>query len=59
MATAVLRSREAMTAASDENTKYVWTDEETSTFFDLMEETNINVVLDGKQQQHCLLAPFN
>ncbi len=34
---------------------YVWTDERTSTFLDLEQETNIDAIFDGKQQ----LAPFN
>ncbi len=40
-----------MAAAADKNKRCVWTDEETSTFLDLVQETSINTILDGKQQR--------
>ncbi len=36
--------------AADDNTRYVWTAEESSTFPDLVQETNVHAILDGKQK---------
>ncbi|XP_022541601.1 uncharacterized protein LOC111196509 [Astyanax mexicanus] len=39
-------------AGQDCPSRYVWTDEETSAFLDLIDESNINAILDGKQQRN-------
>ncbi len=57
--TTVLCTREVMAAASDENTRYVWTDEGTLIFLDLVQETNMNAILDEQQRRRCLFATFN
>lgn len=44
------RTREAVAAAADENSGYVWPDEETSTFHHFMRGTKVKAILDGKQQ---------
>ncbi len=45
-----MKSCDLNVTAADENPKFARTDEETFTFLDLVEETNVSAILDGKQQ---------